>query len=189
MRGSLWNNQLCTMERLSFLFSSRLNRMIRLQIFTNHPTSKDLRNYLDIWTPSKRNTIYIYISESGQITTSAEVTLKWWFSKGIFQNPLNSGLGIILVCPDIHIYIYTSKTRFEYLEVFVWMLSGKDRLDPSVGSGFGSRIIGQIFPPFFKRLPGWESKLTWLLEKNQAFLEDLLPWFQEMLVMLVNTVE
>ena len=30
---------------------------------------------------------------------SAKVTLNW-FSKGIAQNPLNSGLGIILICPD-----------------------------------------------------------------------------------------
>ena len=29
--------------------------------------------------------------------------LKWWFSNGICQNPLNSGLGIILICPDWHI--------------------------------------------------------------------------------------
>ena len=27
--------------------------------------------------------------------------LKWWFSKGIPPNPLNSGLGIILICPEL----------------------------------------------------------------------------------------
>ena len=49
--------------------------------------------------------IYIYIS--GQIiTTSADVTLNGGLIRELPQNPLNSGLGIILICPDIYIYIY-----------------------------------------------------------------------------------
>ena len=39
---------------------------------------------------------------SGQIiTTSAEVTLNGGLIRELPQNPLNSGLGIILICPDI----------------------------------------------------------------------------------------
>ena len=38
---------------------------------------------------------------SGQIiTTSAEVTLNGGLIRELPQNPLNSGLGIILICPD-----------------------------------------------------------------------------------------
>ena len=48
--------------------------------------------------------IFFYIS--GQIiTTSAEVTLNGGLIRELPQNPLNSGLGIILICPDIYIYI------------------------------------------------------------------------------------
>ena len=39
--------------------------------------------------------------KSGQIiTTSAEVTLNGGLIRELPQNPLNSGLGIILICPD-----------------------------------------------------------------------------------------
>ena len=42
---------------------------------------------------------------SGQIiTTSADVTLNGGLIRELPQNPLNSGLGIILICPDIYIY-------------------------------------------------------------------------------------
>ena len=34
------------------------------------------------------------------ITTSAEVTLNGGLIRELPQNPLNSGLGIILICPD-----------------------------------------------------------------------------------------
>ena len=38
---------------------------------------------------------------SGQIiTTSAEVTLNGGLIRELPQNPLNSGLGIIVICPD-----------------------------------------------------------------------------------------
>ena len=38
---------------------------------------------------------------SGQIiTTSAEVTLNGCLIRELPQNPLNSGLGIIVICPD-----------------------------------------------------------------------------------------
>ena len=51
--------------------------------------------------------IYIYIS--GQIiATSAEVTPNGGLVRESPQNPLNSGLGIIVICPDIlYIYIMT----------------------------------------------------------------------------------
>ncbi len=41
------------------------------------------------------------MNDSGQIiTTSAEVTLNGGLIRELPQNPLNSGLGIILICPD-----------------------------------------------------------------------------------------
>ena len=41
------------------------------------------------------------LNKSGQIiTTSAEVTLNGGLIRELPQNPLNSGLGIILICPD-----------------------------------------------------------------------------------------
>ena len=45
---------------------------------------------------------YIFLGHSsGQIiTTSAEVTLNGGLVRELPQNPLNSGLGIILICPD-----------------------------------------------------------------------------------------
>ena len=46
----------------------------------------------------------IYVS--GQIiTTSADVTLNGGLVRELPQNPLNSGLGIILICPDVCIII------------------------------------------------------------------------------------
>ena len=43
---------------------------------------------------------------SGQIiATSAEVTPNGGLVRESPQNPLNSGLGIIIICPDIYIYI------------------------------------------------------------------------------------
>ena len=42
-----------------------------------------------------------FIERSGQIiTTSAEVTLNGGLIRELPQNPLNSGLGIILICPE-----------------------------------------------------------------------------------------
>ena len=40
------------------------------------------------------------ISAGQIITTSAEVTLNGGLIRELPQNPLNSGLGIILICPD-----------------------------------------------------------------------------------------
>ena len=46
-------------------------------------------------------TCFLPIKCSGQIiTTSAEVTLNGGLIRELPQNPLNSGLGIILICPD-----------------------------------------------------------------------------------------
>ncbi len=42
---------------------------------------------------------------SGQmITTSADVTLNGGLIRELPQNPLNSGLGIILICPDVCVF-------------------------------------------------------------------------------------
>ena len=44
---------------------------------------------------------------SGQIiTTSAEVTLNGGLVRELPQNPLNSGLGIILICPDCSFFFF-----------------------------------------------------------------------------------
>ena len=41
------------------------------------------------------------------IAISAEVTPNWWFGKGILHKmPLISGLGIIVICLELHIIIY-----------------------------------------------------------------------------------
>ena len=40
---------------------------------------------------------------------------KWWFSKGTSQNPLTSGLGIILICPDM--------PRYNVLNLFCHIIS------------------------------------------------------------------
>ena len=43
----------------------------------------------------------MWLHSPGQIiTTSAEVTLNGGLIRELPQNPLNSGLGIILICPD-----------------------------------------------------------------------------------------
>ena len=61
--------------------------------------------------------VYIYIS--GQIiTTSADVTLNGGLIRELPQNPLNSGLGIILICPDIYIYIYLEPKTTIYKWLF-----------------------------------------------------------------------
>ncbi len=45
-----------------------------------------------------------FLNASGQIiTTSADVTLNGGLIRELPQNPLNSGLGIILICPDAYI--------------------------------------------------------------------------------------
>ena len=55
------------------------------------------------WLVKTGRIVFIPIPEdpSGQIiTTSADVTLNGGLIKELPQNPLNSGLGIILICPD-----------------------------------------------------------------------------------------
>ncbi len=70
-----------------------------------HPGGSPIpRYYLYIYIYMIMYHIFFYIS--GQIiTTSAEVTLNGGLIRELPQNPLNSGLGIILICPDIYIYI------------------------------------------------------------------------------------
>ena len=53
---------------------------------------------------------YLDFMVSGQIiTTSADVTLNGGLIRELPQNPLNSGFGIILICPD-GIYICITHT-------------------------------------------------------------------------------
>ena len=68
---------------------------------------------LFIFTPILGEDEPILTNISGQIiTTSAEVTLNGGLIRELPQNPLNSGLGIILICPDI------SNGRFNHQLVF-----------------------------------------------------------------------
>ena len=48
--------------------------------------------------------------------------LKWWFSKGIPQNPLNSGLGIILICPDLN---HLNQPKNQFSGVNLLLVSGR----------------------------------------------------------------
>lgn len=87
----------------------------------------------------------------------------------------------------IYIYIYTSKTRFS------WRYSsgcrpGKIdsthqffRFGNSQGEDLDQNSSDKIPAWLLNRAGYWvgNQKLTWLLEKIQAFLEDLLPWCQE----------
>ena len=44
---------------------------------------------------------HLYILSGQIIATSADVTANGGSVRESFQNPLNSGLGIIVICPDI----------------------------------------------------------------------------------------
>ena len=52
------------------------------------------------WKVGENVDIYIRHGSGQIITTSAEVTLNGGLIRELPQNPLNSGLGIILICPD-----------------------------------------------------------------------------------------
>ena len=61
---------------------------------------------------------------SGQIiTTSAEVTLNGGLIRELPQNPLNSGLGIILICPELDSIGFLFDELFFCLETFFWFLN------------------------------------------------------------------
>ena len=60
-----------------------------------------------------------YNITSGQIiTTSAEVTLNGGLVRESPRNPLNSGLGIILICPD-NILGFYSLTYTPYIYIYI----------------------------------------------------------------------
>ena len=53
------------------------------------------------FTPPNFVNVFFFKYQSGQIiTTSAEVTLNGGLVRESPKNPLNSGLGIILICPE-----------------------------------------------------------------------------------------
>ena len=57
--------------------------------------------------------------ESGQIiTTSADVTLNGGLIRELPQNPLNSGLGIILICPEES--VWTDELQGLFSESFLF---------------------------------------------------------------------
>ena len=64
------------------------------------PSPPEGISYLDFFFVDETGTRWADVS--GQIiTTSAEVTLNGGLIRELPQNPLNSGLGIILICPDV----------------------------------------------------------------------------------------
>ena len=82
--------------------------------------------YIITYKISLGNKCRIHIS--GQIiTTSADVTLNGGLVRELPQNPLNSGLGIILICPDIwHIYLHECLIFmvFMYRYIYIYQSHG-----------------------------------------------------------------
>ena len=98
--------------------------------------------------------------ESGQIiTTSAEVTLNGGFIRELPQNPLNSGLGIILICPDES--SAPQRATFTKSGVSGLGTAGGGRLgDPSLAEFFRVWRVAETGWPtgwlvFSKTLQGW----------------------------------
>ena len=61
--------------------------------------------FLPTWGTKEPENFQSHGLASGQIiTTSAEVTLNGGLITELPQNPLNSGLGIILICPDVRMH-------------------------------------------------------------------------------------
>ena len=116
-----------------------------------------LRVHLGIRKRNERKTwvkrSYISYDISGQIiTTSAEVTLNGGLIRELPQNPLNSGLGIILICPDIY-------DGLRVLDGFWWKMhmgipKNRGRYSQIIHLFIGFSTIFtihfQIFPYFWK---------------------------------------
>ena len=126
---------------------------------------------------------------SGQIiTTSAEVTLNGGLIRELPQNPLNSGLGIILICPDVSDTSLAMQVCDAYW-CYRWCLPG--RLLDLEGAGprykgtlFGDRRqlapltqtlsrwwfqIFFIFTPTWGRFPFWLIFFKWAETTNWLF--------------------
>ena len=78
-----------------------------------------------------RNVIFLVVTVTGRrlhptyifgqiITTSAEVTLNGGLIRELPQNPLNLSLGIILICPDIYIYIHVFSGFLSFKAICSW---------------------------------------------------------------------
>ena len=99
------------------------------------PTFRILRNQS---IKAYRN--YMNLYESGQIiTTSAEVTLNGGLIRELPQNPLNSGLGIILICPDELV-----QWQDVYDVFFYYLVLCCKALCPSYGSSQTERYRKQV---------------------------------------------
>ena len=70
--------------------------------------------------------------DSGQIiTTSAEVTQNGGLIRELPQNPLNSGLGIILICPDDSFPLRKNGPNFQGQNLLIFgMWKPKFTVDP-----------------------------------------------------------
>ncbi len=113
---------------------------------------------------------------SGQIiTTSAEVTPNGGLVRESPPNPLNSGLGIIVICPDYYIHLFvdtvTSKSRY---------IGNLDIIHPST---LFNRVIFTKPPQDHSRSTHWAihwaSFQAWLESvEHSSFLPFSLPPFQ-----------
>ena len=83
-------------------------------------------------------------NESGQIiATSAEVTLNGGSVRESPPNPLNSGLGIILICPDEYPLTGLCLVMLENQQLFGFLSIGQLNLSkPYFGEGFSGRGVG-----------------------------------------------
>ena len=95
--------------------------------------------YIYLHVPSKLTKCRYKYHTSGQIiTTSAEVTLNCGLVRESPQNPLNSGLGIIRICPDT-LSVWVFQTYHVQLDVscFVFVCRANRLLESQAGWASG----------------------------------------------------
>ncbi len=85
-------------------------------------------NLLLIWAFAYETCYLESMHPSGQvITTSADVTLNGGLIRELPQNPLNSGLGIILICPDPSNLSWSDESDVTLLRLACWMCMENSR--------------------------------------------------------------
>ena len=126
-------------------------------------TRKKVTDKTPKWVIGLKNLVQI----SGQIiTTSAEVTLDGGLVRESHQYPLNSGLGIILICPEI----FFLQKAFKSTQGLVWFLcaswvdwdnSGSWDSQGGSGGSLGCFFLvnqWQLFAAFTKAVDGSEIR-------------------------------
>ena len=122
---------------------------------------------------------------SGPIITSADVTLNGGLIRELPQNPLNSGLGIILICPEI--WLHSPQAYWKYYQNQWWfvvfhacMSSKMDRerniTTLSCGLKNAPLTLFKLYVPqehaLVKKGPSWTSQL-W--KKPSSFKQNFVP--------------